>query len=234
MTTSRKTTRILIVEDHPVFIFGLKELLHQETDLVVCGQAESVGEAWEKIGTLSPDLVIVDITLKGRNGIELIRDIKKAHKHLPVLVLSMHAESLFAERALAAGARGYIVKEEASDSIVGAIRCVLNGEIYASPNLMKTILNRIVTQSETDKSPLKTLTDRELEVFYAIGIGMSTRQIASKLRLSIKTIGTYRERIKEKLGLANANALIRYAVRWVEHHPDLNLTFLGHGDENIG
>jgi DNA-binding NarL/FixJ family response regulator len=229
LVATRKTTRILIVEDHPVFIFGLKELLHQEADLVVCGQAESVGEAWEKIGTLAPDLVIVDITLKGRNGIELIRDIKKHYKHLPVLVLSMHAESLFAERALAAGARGYIVKEEASDSIVGAIRCVLNGEIYASPNLMKTILNRIVTQSETDKSPLKTLTDRELEVFYAIGIGMSTRQIASKLRLSIKTIGTYRERIKEKLGLANANALIRYAVRWVEHHPDLNVTFIGDG-----
>ena len=229
MAAALKTTRILIVEDHPVFIFGLKELLHQENDLEVCGQAESVGEAWEKIGALKPDLVIVDITLKGRNGIELIRDMKKHYKHLPVLVLSMHAESLFAERALAAGARGYIVKEEASDGIVAAIRCVLNGEIYASPNLMKTILNRIVTQSETDKSPLKTLTDRELEVFYAIGIGMSTRQIASKLRLSVKTIGTYRERIKEKLGLANASALMRYAVRWVEHHPDLNVTFLGDG-----
>lgn len=227
MPAKRGTTRILIVEDHPVFIFGLKELLHQETDLEVCGQAESVGEAWQKIDLLSPDLVIVDITLKGRNGIELIRDIRKHHKELPVLVLSMHAESLFAERALAAGARGYIVKEEASDSIVGAIRCVLNGEIYASPNLMKTILNRIVTQSETDKSPLKSLTDRELEVFYAIGIGMSSRQIAGKLSLSIKTIGTYRERIKEKLRLANAHALIRYAVRWVERHPDLNVTFMG-------
>ena len=227
MATAGKTTRILIVEDHPVFIFGLKELLHQEKDLVVVGQAESVGEAWEKIGSLDPDLVIVDITLKGRNGIELIRDLKKHYKHLPVLVLSMHAESLFAERALAAGARGYIVKEEASDGIVAAIRCVLNGEIYASPKLMKTILNRIVTQSETEKSPLKSLTDRELEVFYAIGIGMSTRQIASKLRLSVKTIGTYRERIKEKLGLENASALMRYAVRWVEHHPDLNITFLG-------
>ncbi|MDJ0783977.1 MAG: response regulator transcription factor [Desulfosarcinaceae bacterium] len=229
MAANQDTTRILIVEDHPVFIFGLKELLHQETDLVVCGQAESVGEAWEKIESLSPDLVIVDITLKGRNGIELIRDIKKHYKDLPVLVLSMHAESLFAERALSAGARGYIVKEEASDNIVAAIRCVLNGEVYASHNLMKTILNRIVTQSDTDKSPLKALADRELEVFYAIGIGMSSRQIASKLHLSIKTIGTYRERIKEKLGLANANALIRYAVRWVEHHPDLNVTFMGEG-----
>ena len=227
MATAGKSTRILIVEDHPVFIFGLKELLHQEKDLVVVGQAESVGEAWEKIGSLDPDLVIVDITLKGRNGIELIRDLKKHYKHLPVLVLSMHAESLFAERALAAGARGYIVKEEASDGIVAAVRCVLNGEIYASPKLMKTILNRIVSQSETEKSPLKSLTDRELEVFYAIGIGMSTRQIASKLRLSVKTIGTYRERIKEKLGLENASALMRYAVRWVEHHPDLNITFLG-------
>ena len=222
-----KTTRILVVEDHPVFIFGLKELLHQESDLKVCGQAQSVGEAWEKIESLDPDMVIVDITLKGRNGIELIRDINKHYKNLPVLVLSMHAESLFAERALEAGARGYIVKEEASDSIVGAIRWVLNGEIYASPNLMKTILNRIATQSDTRQSPLKVLTDRELEVFYAIGIGMSSRQIASKLNLSMKTIGTYRERIKEKLGLANANELIRYTVRWIERHPELKITFLG-------
>lgn len=214
--TMRKTTRIFVVEDHPVFIFGLKELINQESDLEICGQAEDISSAWDKIQKLNPDLVLVDISLKGRNGIELIRDIGKRYKSLPTLVLSMHEESLYAERALAAGARGYIMKQEASDSIVHAIRCVLDGEIYASPKLMRTILNRLATQPDPNISPVEALTDRELEVFNAIGHGATTKQIARKLSLSIKTIGTYRERIKEKLGLKNASELIRSAVRWIE------------------
>ena len=213
-------TRILLVEDHPVFIFGLRELINQEKDLQVCGEAEDVTSAWEKIQTLEPDMVIVDISLKGRNGIELIRDINKHYKALPVLVLSMHEESLYAERALAAGARGYIMKQEASKGIVQAIRCVLEGEIYASRNLMRTILNRFVNQTDPVNSPIQNLTDRELEVFIAIGKGLTTKQIAGKLHLSIKTIGTYRERIKEKLGLQNASELIRHAVRWIELRTD--------------
>ncbi len=209
-------TRILVVEDHPVFIFGLRELINQENDLMICGEAADVNSAWEKIQSLKPDMVIVDISLKGRDGIELIRDINRHYKTLPTLVLSMHEESLYGERALSAGARGYIMKQEASDSIVKAIRCVLKGEIYASRQLTRTLLTRFVSQPDPTISPMDKLTDRELEVFRAIGKGFDTRQIAGKLNLSIKTIGTYRERIKEKLGLKNAAELIRTAVRWLD------------------
>ena len=218
--TQKGRTRILVVEDHPVFIFGLKELIHQEPDLEVCGEAETVTEAWTKIEALAPDMVIVDISLKGRSGIELIQDLRRHRPELPVLVLSMHEESLFGERALTAGARGYIMKEEASDSIVQAVRCVLRGEIYASQTLMRAIVNRMANRSGPDASPVTKLTNRELEVFSAIGLGLTTKQIASKLNLSMKTIGTYRERIKEKLGLKNAAELMRFAVRWVERNPD--------------
>jgi DNA-binding NarL/FixJ family response regulator len=214
-------TRILLVEDHPIFIVGLKELINQETDLEVCGEAADITEAWRQFQALGPDMVIVDISLKGRNGIELVRDINKENASLPVLVLSMHEESLYAERALAAGARGYIMKHETSSSIVQAIRCVLGGEIYASPNLMRTILGRIANQPNPNISPMEKLTDRELEVLEAIGEGLTTRQIAAKLTLSSKTIGTYRERIKEKLGLQNAFELIHQAVRWIEQKKDV-------------
>lgn len=209
-------TRILLVEDHPVFIVGLKELINQEADLKVCGEAGDVHEAWELIERLQPDLVIVDITLKGGNGIELVRDINDREKSLPTLVLSMHEESLYAERALAAGARGYIMKQETSTSIVQAIRCVLGGEIYAGKSLMRTILGRFANQPDSPITPAEKLTNRELEVLEAIGGGLTTKQIATKLHLSIKTIGTYRERIKEKLGLQNAFELVHQAVRWIE------------------
>lgn len=209
-------TRILLVEDHPVFIVGLKELINQEADLQVCGEAGDVNAAWRQIERLKPDLVIVDITLKGRNGIELVRDINNREKSLPTLVLSMHEESLYAERALAAGARGYIMKQETSTSIVQAIRCVLGGEIYVGKNLMRAILGRFANQPDPTITPIEKLTDRELEVLEAIGEGLTTKQIAAKLHLSMKTIGTYRERIKEKLGLQNAFELIHHAVRWIE------------------
>lgn len=208
--------RILLVEDHPVFIVGLKELIDQEADLQVCGEASDVNEAWKQIERLRPDMVIVDITLKGRNGIELVRDLNTHEKSLPVLVLSMHEESLYAERALAAGARGYIMKQETSTSIVQAIRCVLGGEIYVGKNLMRTILSRFANQPDPSITPIEKLTDRELEVLEAIGKGLTTKQIAARLNLSTKTIGTYRERIKEKLGLQNAFELIHQAVRLIE------------------
>jgi len=216
MKVNSKPTRILLIEDHPIFIVGLKELINQEADLEVCGEASDITEAWRQFQTLQPDMVIVDIGLKGRNGIELIRDINKENASLPVLVLSMHEESLYAERALAAGARGYIMKQETSSSIVQAIRCVLGGEIYAGPNLMRTILGRIANQPNPNIPQMEKLTDRELEVLEAIGEGLTTKQIAAKLNLSSKTIGTYRERIKEKLGLQNAFELIHQAVRWIE------------------
>ena len=209
-------TRILLVEDHPVFIVGLKELINQEADLKVCGEASDVPSAWKQIKAFRPDMVIVDITLKEGNGIDLVRDINKYDPSLPVLVLSMHEESLYAERALAAGARGYVMKQETSTSIVQAVRCVLGGEIYAGKNLMRSILSRFANRPETPLSPIEKLTDREMEVLEAIGQGLTTKQIAGKLHLSIKTIGTYRERIKEKLGLQNAFELVHQAVRWIE------------------
>lgn len=219
-TGRRRKIRILIVEDHPVFIFGLKELINQEKDLEVCCEAADVAGGWEKVLRLKPDLVIVDVTLKGSSGIELIRDINKRFKNLPVLVLSMHDESLYAERALAAGARGYIRKQETSESIVKAVRTVLAGEIYASKRLTLSILNRFVTHpagSPVDPADLiEKLSDRELEVLRCLAEGYNTRKIATKFNLSIKTIGTYRERIKEKLGLQDATELIRFAVRWHE------------------
>ncbi|QTA88435.1 response regulator transcription factor [Desulfonema magnum] len=216
--SSSPKKRIIIVEDHPIFRLGLAELINQEEDLFVCGEAEDVTKAWNEIKRLSPDMVIADISLKGRSGIELIKDISKHFSTLPILVLSMHDESLYAERALLAGAKGYIMKQEASESIVKAIRCVLNGKIYASERIMANILNKFVSQpGMQDKPSIDRLTDRELEVFHFIGQGLTTREIAEKLNLSKKTIGTYRERIKEKLCLKNAAELIRFAVHWVKN-----------------
>ena len=209
--------RIMIVEDHPIFRLGLAELINQEPDLFVCGEAEDVSGALKKIPDLAPDLIVVDITLKGRNGIELIKETVRLHKGLQLLVLSMHDESLYAERALLAGARGYIMKQEASDSIVQAIRTVLSGRVYASEEILSGLLNRLVTRPDLqDKPAIESLTDRELEVFTLIGRGRTTREIADHLNLSVKTIGTYRDRIKQKLDLRSGAELIRRAVLWTE------------------
>jgi DNA-binding NarL/FixJ family response regulator len=211
-------TRIMIVEDHQVFRMGLRELLNQEVDLAVCGEAGDADRAWEEIRRLGPDMVIVDISLKGRDGIGLVRDIHKYYKQMPMLVLSMHDEARFAERSLLAGAKGYIMKRETSGSIVEAIRCVLSGRIYLSEKIKEEILGRFVGGSHTyDESPVDRLTDRELEVFRLLGQGLSTNDVARQLNLSAKTVGTYRERIKQKLNLRNASELIRQAMLWVEN-----------------
>jgi DNA-binding NarL/FixJ family response regulator len=211
-------TRIMIVEDHQVFRMGLRELLNQEVDLAVCGEAGDADRAWEEIRRLGPDMVIVDISLKGRDGIGLVRDIHKYYKQMPMLVLSMHDEARFAERSLLAGAKGYIMKRETSGSIVEAIRCVLSGRIYLSEKIKEEILGRFVGGSHTyDESPVDRLTDRELEVFRLLGQGLSTNDVARQLNLSAKTVGTYRERIKQKLSLRNASELIRQAMLWVEN-----------------
>lgn len=208
---------ILIVDDHPIFRHGLTQLINQEEDLVVCGEAEDYHSGWKAVKELNPDMLIVDITLKNMSGIDLIREINKSCKGLPMLVLSMHEESLYAERSLRAGARGYIMKQEASESIVYAIREVLNGRIYASRNITDALLARFIDGSQGSlDSPVQSLTNRELEVFQMIGDGMSIRDIGARLNLSVKTIGTYRERIKEKLQLKNATELLRYAMNWVE------------------
>ncbi len=208
---------ILIVEDHPIFRMGIKDMIEHEPDMVVCGDAEDVGTALDLIQTLKPDLVIVDLSLKESNGMELVREIHARHKSTAALVLSMHDEALHAERCILAGAKGYIMKQEASESVVMAIRRIMAGQIHVSPTIMSHILNLFQKKPDlAHESPLKRITDRELEIFQLIGQGLSSKEIANQLNISIKTIGTYRERIKEKLNLKNASELVRYAVIWVE------------------
>jgi DNA-binding NarL/FixJ family response regulator len=207
--------KILIVDDHPIFCLGMSELINQESDLLVCGSADTVGKAWNAIRNLQPDLVIVDISLKNSSGIDLVKEIHNEMSDMPVLVLSMHDESLYAERALLSGARGYIMKQEATRSVVHAIRLVLSGKIYASEEIKeKMLMRKIAPGNIKDPSPLDKLTTRELEVFRLIGMGMSTKEISDRLNIAMKTVGTYRERIKEKLELKHATELVKFAVHW--------------------
>jgi len=209
--------KIVIVEDHPIFRMGMKELINREKDLEVVGDAETVAGALDLIESQRPDLVIVDLSLKESNGIELVKEIQHNYKNIACLVLSMHDEALHAERCLTAGARGYIMKHEASESVVRAIRHIMSGHIHVSPGIMSTILNKFQKQPDpVSASPLKRLTDREFEIFRLIGQGLSSKEIAVQLGISIKTVGTYRERIKEKLDLKNSGELLRHAVIWVE------------------
>ncbi|MFZ7127964.1 MAG: response regulator [Desulfobacterales bacterium] len=215
---TEKKRRILVVEDHPIFRLGLREFINQEDDLTVCGEAEDVSFAWKEIHRLRPDLVIADITLHESDGIELVKEITRRFRDLPVLILSMHDEFLYAERALHAGARGYIMKAEAMEVVVTAIRQVLEGKIYLNERVKEYILANLARHPlGQEKSPINRLTNRELEVFSLIGQGLSTREIADRLHLSIKTIGTHRERIKWKLNLKSANELLRHAVHWAKN-----------------
>ena len=212
---SVKKNKILIVDDHPIFCLGMSEVINKEKDLMVCGSEESAPKAVKAIAELKPDLVIVDISLKDSDGIDLVKEITIRFPGLPVLMLSMYDESLYAERALLAGARGYIMKQEATTLVAQALRKGLKGEIYASANVKEKAFQRLVAQhGPINKSPIEILTDRELEVFRLIGEGLSTREIAGRLHLSIKTIGTYRENIKDKLGLKHYTQLIKMAVFW--------------------
>lgn len=207
--------KVLIIDDHPIFCLGMSELINKEPDLEVCGSIEMMKQAQETIDRLNPDLVIVDISLKDGNGIELVQELKKEYEGLPMLVLSMYDESLYAERALLAGASGYIMKQEAIPLVVEAIRKVLGGDIYASSTVKEKVFKRLTNQQSADsKSPLDILTNRELEVLRLIGEGYSTKEIAERLHLSIKTIGTYRENLKEKLNLKHFTGLVKFAVHW--------------------
>ncbi|WP_136807304.1 response regulator [Desulfosediminicola flagellatus] len=210
-----KKYKVLIIDDHPIFCLGMSELINKEDDLVVCGSIELMKKAGEAIDNLKPDLAIIDISLKDGNGIELVQEIKKEYEGLPMLVLSMYDESLYAERALLAGASGYIMKQEAISLVVKAIRKVLDGDIYASNSVKEKVFKRLTNQHTADsKSPLDILTNRELEVLRLIGEGYSTKEIAERLHLSIKTIGTYRENLKEKLKLKHFTGLVKFAVHW--------------------
>jgi DNA-binding NarL/FixJ family response regulator len=215
-TNSQDKRTVLIVDDHPIVRQGLALLINQEKDLEVCGQAEDAHGAMQAIGRLDPDMVIVDIGLKDTSGIELIKDLKIQHPDLPVLTLSMYDEAVYGERALRAGARGYVMKQEATEKVVTAIRRVLAGEVYVSSGMAAKMVSKFVGGgTRTAGSPADSLSDRELEVFRMIGEGFSTREMAEKLHLSIKTVETYRAHIKDKLGLQDANELLRSAIRWV-------------------
>ncbi len=215
--------RIFIVEDHPVYRLGLKELILQEDDMDVCGDAEDVETAWRQIKHTEPDVIIVDLILKNSSGIDLIKDIKKLRADSLVLVISMLDEMQYAERAFAAGASGYIMKHEASDAIVDAIRIMLSGKRYMSENVTNALVDRAIGSSSRKTSGVESLSDRELEIFRLIGSGYSTGRIALRLRLSVKTVGTYRERIKQKLGIDSSSSLVREAMRWTSEYSSKNL-----------
>ena len=212
-----KRTRILLVDDHAVVRYGAAQLINREADLVVCGEEEDAGKALTAITNLKPDLVIADISLKDSSGLELMRNIKAQYPKMPVLVVSAHDESIYAEIAFRAGALGYLMKDQALDKIVPAIRRVLSGAIYVSDALAARMLQRQVRgQTDINQSPVKSLSDREMEVFQLIGQWKKTREIADELHLSIKTIEYYREQIKRKLNLKSASELTHYATSWVQ------------------
>lgn len=209
--------KILIVDDHPMMREGLRQLIANEPDLTVCCEAENAHQCLDKVNSAQPDLVLADITLPGKNGLELVKDIQAMHPGLPVLMISMHDESLYAERVLRAGGRGYIMKQEGGKKLMLAIRQVLNGQIYVSEKMSAKILEIFSgRRSDTATSPVENLTDREFEVFELIGQGKPTREIAERLHVSVKTVEVHRVNIKTKLKLATAAELIRYAVRWIE------------------
>jgi DNA-binding NarL/FixJ family response regulator len=210
-----KKSRILIVDDHPIVRRGLRELVADEPDLEVCGEAEEVSEALRQVAALSPDVVVIDLSLKGGHGLELIQEIKARKRPVKMLVSTMHDESLFAERVLRAGAMGYISKQESPDKIIGALRQVLRGEIYLSSRMANRLLHRLAAGQSFETTPVDTLSDRELQVFEMIGQGLATKQIARKLALSHKTIEAHREKIKSKLNLKSGAELSRHATQWV-------------------
>jgi len=208
--------RIVLVDDHPVVREGLAHLIESEPSLTVCGQAEDRGEALAVIRATKPDVAIVDLSLKNSHGLELIKDICAQHPEIVILVVSMYEESLYAERAIGAGARGYLTKQEATRNMLTAIRRVLAGEIYVSEPLAGKILGKLAghPQAEVTQS-LDRLSDRELEVLQLIGYGHSARQIADRLHIDYKTVETYRSRIKGKLQLEDSTELLQTAIRWV-------------------
>jgi DNA-binding NarL/FixJ family response regulator len=209
--------KIFLVDDHPMVREHLTGLLQHEPDLEVCGEAADGPTALSMIRQCEPDLVLLDISLKRSHGLELLKDLKELRPKLPVLVLSMHDEALYAERALWAGARGYITKEEATLNVLSAVRKVLSGHVYLSERMAGRMMQMMVGGGAPNAgSPLEVLTDRELEVFELIGRGVGTREIADRLRLGIKTVESYRARIKEKLKLEDGQRLLQLAIQWAQ------------------
>lgn len=213
--TSKKT-RIFILDDHPIVRQGIGEMINDEADMTVCGESDNYQEAMGVVESLKPDVILVDISLNGSSGLEFLKSLKIHNPDCKALILSMHDETLYAERALREGARGYIMKQEATEKIMDAIRHVMKGQIYLSDHMMERILEKKYGGISADASPIEALSDRELEVFRMIGEGISTSLIAKQLHRSVKTIETYRARIKVKLNLKNNMELIRLAMNWVQ------------------
>jgi DNA-binding NarL/FixJ family response regulator len=211
---TRKKT-VFIVDDHPLLRQGLALLINREEDLTVCGEAEEAQAAMQAISQSQPDVLIVDISLTGPDGLDLLKSIRSLYPDLPVLILSMHDETTYAERALRARANGYIMKQEATEKVLIAVHRILNGEIYLSDRIANKMLQQYIGGSSAAlQSRLSTLSDRELEVFRSIGEGRSTRQIADELHLSVKTVETYQAHLKEKLALRSGRELIQHAIQW--------------------
>jgi len=214
---AKKRTTVLIVDDHPAVREALASRIGGQSDLEVCGEAEDIHEALHLIETMKPDLAVVDISLKTGNGIDLIKRIESRNDQVRILVWSMHPESLYAERALRAGAMGYINKDQATDRIIDAIRQILAGKVYLSSSMAEKLLQRTVgvKRARLDRSPVDTLSDRELEVFRLIGQGVKTADIAARLHVSLGTIWTYRDRIRTKLDLDDGTELAHFATQWI-------------------
>ena len=211
--------KVLLVEDHPVFRAMLAQLIEKELGMTVSGQANNIQEAKKLIEQTKPDAAIVDLTLDGSSGLELIKDLRARHNPLPVLVLSMHEESLYAERVLRAGAKGYVSKKEAPAEVVEAIRQVMAGQIYLSKRVNQEILDRLGHRDKAaSPSRIDSLSDREIEVFQMIGRGLNSREIAGQLGLGSTTVDSHRARIKEKLGIKNAAELYHRAAQWAENN----------------
>jgi len=206
--------RVLIVDDHPIFRAGLTSLVNLETELAVCGEANDAAQAMHALEKLHPDLVLLDMSLPGKGGLELLKDIRAIAPQTPVLIISMHDETLYAERVIKAGGRGYIMKQEGPEKIVQAIRKVLGGGISVSERIAAQILDAMSGSKGGSSSSVSTLTDREFEVYRLLGQGKEPHEIARTLHLSIKTVDTHRAHIRQKLGLRNATELIHHATRW--------------------
>lgn len=207
--------KVLVVDDHPLVRERLSQLINQEPDLAVCGEAEDARQALDAVAATRPDLAIVDITLKDSYGIELIKQLKELYPDLPTLVLSMHDESMYGERALRAGARGYLTKQEATRKVVDAMRRILRGEIFVSDNLASSLVRKVAGGNDKAGGTLTDmLTDRELEVFQLLGDGLTVREVATRLSVSAKTVEAHREHIKQKLNFKSSSELLRFAIQY--------------------
>lgn len=204
-----------MVDDHPIMRLGLSQLIQAEDDLEVCGEASTAREALDFFGSHSADLIILDIALPDKDGVELLKDLRSLRPELAALIVSMHDENLYAERVLRAGAKGYVMKQEAPGNLIKAIRTVLSGNVFVSPNIAARIVQNFASSGGSSSSPVGRLTDRELEVFRLIGQGFGSREIAGKLKISSRTVDAHRAHIKEKLGLRDATELMHRAVNWV-------------------